>query len=217
MRRSASTGAVERRLWKDQPRARRTIVAATGAVPRGRRLLDRVRTAPVRRRSLASSSTGGRSARSMACSLAMLGLVIVARRPAVGRRGRRPAGGGRTRRPTSANGWRPRSSRWAPPPSGASGSASSSTRRGRGSRASTRTSRATSLRAPSPCSSRSWWRSSSSSLDPWSVPILLIAGPVLVLLLGLIGRRVRDLAERRERELAWMNAHFLDVLRGLPT
>ena len=40
---------------------------------------------------------------------------------------------------------------------------------------------------------------------------------MLVLLLGLIGRRVRDLAERRERELAWMNAHFLDVLRGLPT
>ena len=54
-------------------------------------------------------------------------------------------------------------------------------------------------------------------LDPWSVLILLVAGPMLVLLLGLIGRRVRDLAERRERELAWMNAHFLDVLRGLPT
>jgi ATP-binding cassette subfamily C protein CydD len=54
-------------------------------------------------------------------------------------------------------------------------------------------------------------------LDPWSVLILLIAGPMLMLLLGLIGRRVRDLAERRERELAWMNAHFLDVLRGLPT
>jgi len=54
-------------------------------------------------------------------------------------------------------------------------------------------------------------------LDPWSVLILLIAGPMLVLLLGLIGRRVRDLTERRERELAWMNAHFLDVLQGLPT
>ena len=54
-------------------------------------------------------------------------------------------------------------------------------------------------------------------LDPWTVPVLLVAGPVLVLLLGLIGRRVRDLTERRERELAWMNAHFLDVLRGLPT
>jgi ATP-binding cassette subfamily C protein CydD len=54
-------------------------------------------------------------------------------------------------------------------------------------------------------------------LDPWTVPILLVTGPVLVLLLALIGRRVRDLTERRERELAWMNAHFLDVLRGLPT
>ena len=49
------------------------------------------------------------------------------------------------------------------------------------------------------------------------MPILLITGPVLVLFLALIGRRVRDLTERRERELAWMNAHFLDVLRGLPT
>jgi ATP-binding cassette, subfamily C, bacterial CydD len=54
-------------------------------------------------------------------------------------------------------------------------------------------------------------------LDPWTVPILLITGPVLVLFLALIGRRVSDLTERRERELAWMNAHFLDVLRGLPT
>ena len=54
-------------------------------------------------------------------------------------------------------------------------------------------------------------------LDPWTVPILVVTGPVLVLFLGLIGRRVRDLTERRERELAWMNAHFLDVLRGLPT
>lgn len=54
-------------------------------------------------------------------------------------------------------------------------------------------------------------------LDPWSVPILLVAGPFLVLLLSLIGRRVRDLSERRERELAWLNAHFLDVLRGLST
>ena len=54
-------------------------------------------------------------------------------------------------------------------------------------------------------------------LDPWTVPILLVAGPALVLLLTLIGRRIRVLTERRERELAWMNAQFLDVLRGLPT
>jgi ATP-binding cassette subfamily C protein CydD len=55
------------------------------------------------------------------------------------------------------------------------------------------------------------------ALDRWAFVILLVTGPVLVVLLGLIGRRVRDLAERRERELAWMNAHFLDMLRGLPT
>jgi ATP-binding cassette subfamily C protein CydD len=55
------------------------------------------------------------------------------------------------------------------------------------------------------------------ALDPWTVTILLVTGPVLVLLLGLIGRRVRDQTRRRERELAWMSAHFLDVLRGLPT
>jgi ATP-binding cassette, subfamily C, bacterial CydD len=55
------------------------------------------------------------------------------------------------------------------------------------------------------------------ALDPWTVTILVVTGPVLVLLLDLIGRRVRDQTRRRERELAWMSAHFLDVLRGLPT
>ena len=54
-------------------------------------------------------------------------------------------------------------------------------------------------------------------IDPWTVTILLVAGPFLVLLLGLIGRRVRDQTRRRERELGWMSAHFLDVLRGLTT
>ena len=55
------------------------------------------------------------------------------------------------------------------------------------------------------------------ALDRLAFGILLVTGPVLVVLLGLIGRRISDLAERREHELAWMNAHFLDVLRGLPT
>jgi ATP-binding cassette, subfamily C, bacterial CydD len=54
-------------------------------------------------------------------------------------------------------------------------------------------------------------------LDPWSVLILVVTGPVLVLLLALIGRRVRDATARREDELAWTSAHFLDVLRGIPT
>ena len=55
------------------------------------------------------------------------------------------------------------------------------------------------------------------AIDPWTVTILLVTGPVLVLLLELIGRRVRDQTRLRERELAWMSAHFLDVLRGLST
>jgi thiol reductant ABC exporter CydD subunit len=54
-------------------------------------------------------------------------------------------------------------------------------------------------------------------LDPLSLPVLLFAGPLLVLLLALIGRRTRSLTERRERELAFMNGHFLDMVRGLPT
>jgi thiol reductant ABC exporter CydD subunit len=54
-------------------------------------------------------------------------------------------------------------------------------------------------------------------LDPWSVLVLLVAGPLLVLLLSLIGRRVQTATVRRERELAWTSAYFLDVLRGLPT
>jgi ATP-binding cassette subfamily C protein CydD len=55
------------------------------------------------------------------------------------------------------------------------------------------------------------------AIDPWTVTILLVTGPVLVLLLALIGRRVREQTRRREHELAWMSAHFLDVLRGLTT
>jgi ATP-binding cassette subfamily C protein CydD len=54
-------------------------------------------------------------------------------------------------------------------------------------------------------------------LDPWSVLVLLFTGPLLVVLVSLIGRRVNDASARREDELAWMSAHFLDVLRGLPT
>jgi ATP-binding cassette, subfamily C, bacterial CydD len=54
-------------------------------------------------------------------------------------------------------------------------------------------------------------------VDPWSVVVLLFAGPVLVTILGLIGRRVRGLSERREHELAWLHAHVLDMIRGLPT
>ncbi len=55
------------------------------------------------------------------------------------------------------------------------------------------------------------------ALDPWALLILLFAWPVLLLLLALIGVRVRDLAERREREVAWLNGLLLDLLQGLPT
>lgn len=54
-------------------------------------------------------------------------------------------------------------------------------------------------------------------LDPWTTLVLLFAGPMLVLLLALIGSRTRALTERRERELRWLDGFFLDVLQGLAT
>lgn len=54
-------------------------------------------------------------------------------------------------------------------------------------------------------------------LDPWTLPILLFAGPLLVILFALIGARTQELSARRFQEMAWMSAHFLDVLQGLPT
>ena len=55
------------------------------------------------------------------------------------------------------------------------------------------------------------------AIDPLVAPILLFAGPILVILFALIGARTKELVQRRERELGWMSAHFLDVLQGLPT
>jgi len=54
-------------------------------------------------------------------------------------------------------------------------------------------------------------------LDPLSGLILIVAGPLLVLLLAVIGSRTKDLSERRFEELRWMSAHFLDMLQGLTT
>ncbi len=54
-------------------------------------------------------------------------------------------------------------------------------------------------------------------LDPLSSLVLLFAGPMLILLLAVIGRRTRDLTERRVEELAWLNSFFLDLLRGMAT
>ena len=47
--------------------------------------------------------------------------------------------------------------------------------------------------------------------------MLLFTGPVLVLLLALIGSSVKDITQRRFQELSWMSAYFLDMLQGLAT
>lgn len=54
-------------------------------------------------------------------------------------------------------------------------------------------------------------------LDPWSTLVLLFAGPMLLLLLALIGGQARALTERRFLELSWMSAFFLDMLQGIAT
>ncbi len=52
-------------------------------------------------------------------------------------------------------------------------------------------------------------------LDPWSSLVLVFAGPMLVLLLAVIGRRTRELTRVRLAELSWLHGFFLDLLRGL--
>lgn len=54
-------------------------------------------------------------------------------------------------------------------------------------------------------------------IDPWTTLVLLFAGPMLLLLLALIGGRAKALTERRFLELSWMSAFFLDVLQGIAT
>jgi ATP-binding cassette, subfamily C, bacterial CydD len=54
-------------------------------------------------------------------------------------------------------------------------------------------------------------------LDPPTVLILILTGPVLVLFLALIGSRAKEITERRFLELSWMSAFFLDMLQGLAT
>jgi len=54
-------------------------------------------------------------------------------------------------------------------------------------------------------------------LDPLTTPILLFTGPILVLLLALIGSRAKGITEQRFLELSWMSAFFLDMLQGLAT
>jgi ATP-binding cassette subfamily C protein CydD len=54
-------------------------------------------------------------------------------------------------------------------------------------------------------------------IDPWTTLVLLFAGPMLILLLGLIGSRAGEISARRFVELGWLSAFFLDLLQGLPT
>ena len=54
-------------------------------------------------------------------------------------------------------------------------------------------------------------------LDPWTTPILLFTGPMLVLLLAVIGGRTRALTRRRFDELGWLSSFYLDMIRGLAT
>lgn len=54
-------------------------------------------------------------------------------------------------------------------------------------------------------------------LDPWTMLILLFAGPMLMLLLAVIGSRTRALADQRFRELGWLRSFYLDMVRGIPT
>jgi thiol reductant ABC exporter CydD subunit len=54
-------------------------------------------------------------------------------------------------------------------------------------------------------------------VDPPTVLVLLLTGPILLLLLTVIGSRTRSITERRFGELRWLSAFFLDMLRGLAT
>lgn len=54
-------------------------------------------------------------------------------------------------------------------------------------------------------------------MDPWTLLVLLFAGPMLILLLAVIGSRTRVLADQRFRELGWLRSFYLDMVRGIPT
>jgi thiol reductant ABC exporter CydD subunit len=54
-------------------------------------------------------------------------------------------------------------------------------------------------------------------LDPLSALVLIVTGPVLILLLALIGGRAKAITEQRFLELRWMSAFFADMLRGIAT
>ena len=55
------------------------------------------------------------------------------------------------------------------------------------------------------------------AVDPPSVLVLCFAGPMLVLLLAVIGRRTATATRRRQEELGWLGSLYLDLIAGLPT
>ena len=54
-------------------------------------------------------------------------------------------------------------------------------------------------------------------VDPPTTLVLLATGPVLVLLLAVIGGRTRAISERRDAEVRWLGSFFLDMLQGIAT
>jgi thiol reductant ABC exporter CydD subunit len=52
-------------------------------------------------------------------------------------------------------------------------------------------------------------------LDPPTGLVLVLTGPILVLLLAIIGGRAHAISQRRFAELRWMGAFFVDMLRGI--
>jgi ATP-binding cassette subfamily C protein CydD len=54
-------------------------------------------------------------------------------------------------------------------------------------------------------------------IDPPTTAVLLFTGPILVLLLGVIGGRTRVITERRFAEVRWLGAFFVDILAGIST
>ena len=56
-----------------------------------------------------------------------------------------------------------------------------------------------------------------TSVDPLSAGILALTIPILILFMILIGKGARVQTRRRWRALSLLSAHFLDVVRGLPT
>lgn len=57
----------------------------------------------------------------------------------------------------------------------------------------------------------------SAFVDPIAAAVLLFTLPILILFMVLIGKNAKAQTARRWRALSLLSAHFLDVVRGLPT